>query len=244
MNVLIVEDEYLARAELSHLIKKHEKVKAVFEAESIEEAFKALLSNQVGIVFIDIHLTDESGMTLAEQIKKMENPPIVIFATAYDHYAVEAFEKNARDYILKPFEEKRVLQALNRAFDSIEEMSESPAKEKVLEHASIEKIPVQTEDRIYMFSRQDLLLIEAIQGKTAVYTKDNKLETRETLQSWQEKLEPYSFMRIHRSYVVNLKAITEVEPWFNHTYQLTLNNALTVPVSRSYINNFRERFGL
>lgn len=103
MNILLVEDEYLARAELSHLLKKDSRVKKVVEADSIQGALKILLSKSIDIAYLDIHLTDESGMDLADMLKDIPNPPVVIFATAYDHYALEAFEKNARDYILKPF---------------------------------------------------------------------------------------------------------------------------------------------
>lgn len=93
MNILLVEDEYLARAELSHLLKKDSRVETVHEADSIQDALKTLLTYSIDIAYLDIHLTDESGMDLADMIKTIPDPPVIIFATAYDQYALEAFQK-------------------------------------------------------------------------------------------------------------------------------------------------------
>ena len=104
MNILIVDDEPLARNELSYLLNQSTEIKDIQEADSIEEALEKLLQYPVDLVFLDIHLTDESGLILADKINRMSHPPILIFATAYDEYAVQAFEHEARDYLLKPFE--------------------------------------------------------------------------------------------------------------------------------------------
>ncbi|MCC5889860.1 MAG: LytTR family transcriptional regulator DNA-binding domain-containing protein [Alkalibacterium sp.] len=239
MNILLVEDEYLARAELSHLLKKDDRVTSIMEADSIQGALKVLLSQTVDIAFLDIHLTDESGMDLADMLKDIPNPPVVIFATAYDQYALEAFEKNARDYILKPFEEKRVMVALNKAVSQLESTSE-----KENEEDSLETIAVHTEDRIYIVKITAVAAVEATQGKTVLYTESEQYETRETLQHWEQKFIRYPFMRVHRSFIINLDKISEIEPWFNQTYQVTLQTDLKVPVSRSYIKAFREKVNL
>lgn len=239
MNILLVEDEYLARAELSHLLQKDDRVSIVWEAETIQEALKLLLSESIDIAFLDIHLTDESGMDLADMIKDSPNPPVIIFATAYDNYAIEAFEKNARDYILKPFEEKRVKEALNRAVSQLESNAEQGSKAEKLD-----AISVHTDDRIYLVKIKTIAAVEATQGKTLLYTDSEQFETKETLQYWEQKLIVHSFMRVHRAFIINLDKISEIEPWFNQTYQVTLQTGMKVPVSRSYIKTFKEKLHL
>lgn len=240
MNILLVEDEYLARAELSHLLKKDSRVKTVMETDSIQGALKILLSKSIDIAYLDIHLTDESGMDLADMLKDIPNPPVIIFATAYDHYALEAFEKNARDYILKPFEEKRVNQSLERAIKQLEASTMDERKEA----SHLETIPVHTDDKIYLIKLTSVVMIEAVQGKTVLYTNQSQYESKETLVYWEQKFTKYPFMRVHRSYMINLDKISEIEPWFNHTYQVTMETGLKVPVSRSYIKAFREKVNL
>lgn len=239
MNILLVEDEYLARAELSHLLQKDKRVSNIIEAETIQEALKVLLSQSIDIAFLDIHLTDESGMDLADMLKDIPNPPVIIFATAYDNYAIEAFEKNARDYILKPFEEKRVKEALNRAVSQLESNAE---QEKQADR--LDAVSVHTDDRIYLVKMKTIAVVEATQGKTLLYTDSEQFETRETLQHWEQKLTMHSFMRVHRAFIINLDKISEIEPWFNQTYQVTMLNGMKVPVSRSYIKNFKEKLHL
>ncbi|PRY81024.1 LytR/AlgR family response regulator transcription factor [Alkalibacterium olivapovliticus] len=239
MNILLVEDEYLARAELSHLLKKDSRVESVHEADSIQDALKTLLTYSIDIAYLDIHLTDESGMDLADMIKTIPDPPVIIFATAYDQYALEAFEKNARDYILKPFEEKRVSESLQKAIDQLENSSSEKREE-----LSLETVSVQTDDKIYVIKITSIIMIEAMQGKAVLYTDQRQYESKSTLQFWEEKLVTYPFMRVHRSYVINLEKISEIEPWFNHTYQVTMETGQKVPVSRSFIKAFREKVDL
>lgn len=240
MNILIVEDEYLARAELSHLLNKDTRVDTIFEADSIEAALKRLLSAAIDIAYLDIHLTDESGMDLADMLKDIPNPPVIIFATAYDHYALEAFEKNATDYILKPFEEKRVRESLDRAIKRLSSASSIEKKDV----SSLDTVPVYTDDRIYMIKITAIEVIEAVQGKTVLCAETMRYENKETLQYWEQKLTDYPFMRVHRSYIINLEKISEIEPWFNQTYQITMESGMKVPVSRSYIKSFREKVNL
>ena len=236
MKLLIVEDEYLARAELSHLLKQDDRVSDILEADSIAEATKLLLSNAIAIAYLDIHLTDESGMDLAEMLKDIPDPPVIVFATAYDHYAIEAFEKNATDYILKPFEAKRVQQSLDRA---IKQLESKPQKVSILD-----TVPVSSEDKIHILKIKAIETIEAVQGKTVLHAGANKYESTETLLHWENKTAGHPFMRVHRSYIINLDKIKEIEPWFNTTYQVTMESGVKVPVSRSYIKAFREKLGL
>lgn len=241
MHALIVDDEPLARNELSYLLKQTDEISAIEEADSIEEALEQLLQEKIDIAFLDIHLTEESGLTLADKINRMSNPPIIVFATAYDEYAIEAFERDARDYLLKPFEQNRVRQAVQRA-QAILSSKEKEAKEPTKEAAEV--FPVQMDDRIYMVKVEEILAIEVNQGETTVYTEEKEYKTTDPLTAWEEKLPNPPFMRVHRSYLVNLDKIIEIQPWFNQTYQLTVKNDLKIPVSRSYVQLFKKQIGL
>lgn len=241
MRALIVDDEPLARNELSYLLKQTDEISAIEEADSIEEALEKLLQEKIDIAFLDIHLTEESGLTLADKMNRMTNPPIIVFATAYDEYAIEAFERDARDYLLKPFEQKRVKQTVQRA-KTILSGKEKKTKETTKEAAEV--FPVQMDDRIYMVKVEEILAIEVNQGETTVYTEEKEYKTTDPLTAWEEKLPNPPFMRVHRSYLVNLDKIIEIQPWFNQTYQLTIKNDLKIPVSRSYVQLFKKQIGL
>lgn len=241
MRALIVDDEPLARNELSYLLKQTDEISAIEEADSIEEALEKLLQEKIDIAFLDIHLTEESGLTLADKMNRMTNPPIIVFATAYDEYAIEAFERDARDYLLKPFEQKRVKQTVQRA-KAILSGKEKEIKETTKEAAEV--FPVQMDDRIYMVKVEGILAIEVNQGETTVYTEEKEYKTTDPLTAWEEKLPNPPFMRVHRSYLVNLDKIIEIQPWFNQTYQLTIKNDLKIPVSRSYVQLFKKQIGL
>lgn len=241
MHALIVDDEPLARNELSYLLKQTDEISAIEEADSIEEALEKLLQEKIDIAFLDIHLTEESWLTLADKMNRMTNPPIIVFATAYDEYAIEAFERDARDYLLKPFEQKRVKQSVQRA-KTILSGKEKKTKETTKEAAEV--FPVQMDDRIYMVKVEEILAIEVNQGETTVYTEEKEYKTTDPLTAWEEKLPNPPFMRVHRSYLVNLDKIIEIQPWFNQTYQLTIKNDLKIPVSRSYVQLFKKQIGL
>ncbi|MFV8214715.1 LytR/AlgR family response regulator transcription factor, partial [Streptococcus pluranimalium] len=127
MKVAVIDDEPLARMELSYLLKQTHEVSDIIEGESIEDAFQLILTDQPDLLFLDIHLTDESGLDLAKRLQKVPNAPLIIFATAYDNHAVEAFEVNALDYILKPFEQERIQKAVTKAKQALQANSSVPA---------------------------------------------------------------------------------------------------------------------
>lgn len=243
MHTLIVDDEPLARDELGYLLNKCSEVTSLYEAESIEEALGYLIEQTIDLIFLDIHLTEESGITLAEKLQQLDNSPMVIFATAYDEHAVRAFELNAIDYVLKPFSFERIQQAVQRAqrqYFSIKKTS-TQAKPTLLN----ETIPLQTADRIVLIKIESIVAISLNKGDMSVYTDKEEFTIQGTLNGWEEKLSDYpSFIRVHRSFFINVLKIKEIQPWFNHTYQLTMENQLKVPVSRFYIPVFREAVGL
>ncbi len=242
MKVAVIDDEPLARMELSYLLKQTNQVSDIYEGESIEEAFQLILVHQPDLLFLDIHLTDENGLDLAKMLTKVPNAPLIIFATAYDNHAVEAFEVNALDYILKPFEQNRINQAIDKAQRALDNKHTSVSQETTERHTG--KLTIETDERIYLIAFQDIYFCE-VQGKeTTVYTKKGLFTCHATLSSIENSLPSESFLRVHRSFIINQDEIKEIQPWFNQTYQVTMSNDGKVPVSRSYLKEFKEKLGL
>lgn len=243
MKVAIIDDEPLARMELNYLLHQTEQVEEIFEGESIDDAFELILAEQPDLLFLDIHLTDESGLDLAKRLTKVPHAPLIIFATAYDNHAVEAFEVNALDYILKPFEQSRIQKAVEKAQAALEIQNRGQGQAKTVEKA-VERLTVETDERIYLLPFTDILYCE-VQGKeTTVYTKKGAYTSHTSLSAIEKNLTSDRFLKVHRAYIINQEEIKEIQPWFNQTYQVTMSNKGKVPVSRSYIKVFKQQLGL
>jgi len=238
-HVLIVDDEPLAREELTYLVTQHASITSTSEADSVEEAMERIMDHKPDIIFLDIHLTDESGFDLAKKLQKLKKPPYLIFATAYDEYALKAFKVNAMDYILKPFDETIVHESLDKALSIIQPQQVSPKK-----HDTIEAIPIQGDDRIFLVHPNDIYLVSVEDKELSVQTKNDTYQTTGSLSKIEKRLPTDIFVKTHRSFVLNSTKIQEIQPWFNNTLQVTLDNGLKVPVSRSYVKSFKEIIGL
>jgi len=241
MQTLIVDDEPLARNELAYLLERCEGITAIVEAESIEEALEKMLQYEIDLIFLDIHLTSESGLTLANKINQLKNPPMVIFATAYDEYAIKAFELNATDYVLKPFEWPRIQDAVQKAWASYQKEQVHLQENKP---EFLKTIPIQMDERIYIVKIEDIIAIAVDNGITTIYTIEREYTTNEPLNAYEEKVKGHAFLRVHRSYLLNVKEILEIQPWFNHTFLVTMSNQVKIPVSRHYMKQFKEEVGL
>ncbi|WP_159590931.1 LytR/AlgR family response regulator transcription factor [Streptococcus halichoeri] len=242
MKVAIIDDEPLARMELAYLIQQTQIADAIFEGESIEEALQLILTQSPDLLFLDIHLTDESGLDLAKTINKVSQPPLIIFATAYDDHALEAFELNALDYLLKPFEQDRVKKAMIKAQAAL--AGKQVAKQTPTRVLANERLTVETDERIYLLPFAEILYCE-VQGKvTTVHTNQASYETQMSLSALERHLDVPCFLKVHRSYIINQDHIKEIQPWFNQTYQVTMSDGGKVPVSRSYLKSFKQQLGL
>lgn len=244
MHILIVDDEPLARNELTYLIHQISKHIKISEADDSESALAIIEGDQVDGVFLDIHLTSENGLDVAQAINNLADPPAIIFATAYDEYAVKAFERDAIDYILKPFTLERVSRTIQRlAFYMEQQLKAQSSSRPFVSHAK-DRIPIEAGDKIIILPIEEILAIEVLKGETTLYTKDKKYYDNQPLIKWERKLTDHPFIRVHRSYLIQINAIREVQPWFNQTYQITLVNGMKIPVSRSYLKVFKESLGL
>ncbi len=239
MHALIVDDEPLARNELKYLLNQIGSFSQIEEAENIEETLEQLLSHEFDVIFLDINLMEESGLDLAKKINKMKHVPHIIFATAHDTYAVQAFELEATDYILKPFEKARIEQAIKKITNS----ESSQLNETKLVNQD-EVLPIEIEDRIYVLNLDDIIAVSVNQGVTTINTVETEYETNEPLSYYEKKLNQSKFIRIHRASIINKKHIQSVEHWFNSTYQVTLTGNIKLQVSRSYMKTFKSEIGL
>lgn len=256
IRALVVDDERPARNELIYLIKKIGGIEICGEASSAREALKKIRELQPSLVFLDIQMEPVNGIVLARKILEAPDPPFIVFATAYDKYAVEAFEINAMDYILKPFSENRIRTTVERIVAELNEKEFSNASnreqllallEKFSEKKAFEKIPVWQSDRIILLDPEDIVFIVSAEGKnTVLKTINAEYETSYSLGEMEARLPKNYFFKPHRSFLINLNYIKEIEPWFHNTYQLVMKNyeKEKIPVSRNRVKEFKTAINL
>lgn len=262
LRVVIVDDEAPARSELRYLLEQYEDVEIIGEAASGEEALDVIASQKPNVAFLDIHLHDIEGIEIAEKLAKSEVSPYIVYATAYDSYALQAFETEAMDYLLKPFNEERLDKTLERlrkriSQAPIDRMDTSASLEQTLRQVietmqpvaksfmTFSRIPVEKATSV-AFIQMDDIIYAAAEGRNArIYTKTENYVTSFSLQELEKKLPEEKFYRIHRTYIVNLCRIIEFIPWFKGTVQVRVDDAeeTLLPVSRTLVKDLKLRLG-
>ncbi|PLR76845.1 DNA-binding response regulator [Bacillus sp. V3-13] len=246
LKAFIVDDEPLARDELAYLLLRTKKVEIVGAADNIETAIDQLSDFEIDVLFLDIELGDESGLDLAKRLIELEQRPEIVFATAYDEFALKAFELEAADYILKPFDENRVGQ-------TVEKISKLLARKKAIRPDELQqrppllertgKLAITVEERIVLIDIDSILYISTAEGRTVIAADKQKYYVAEPLVTFERRLQGTSIVRVHRAYLVNLKAILEIQPWFHSTYNLIMPDGEKVPVSRTYTKELKQLLG-
>ncbi|MCQ6281505.1 LytTR family DNA-binding domain-containing protein [Bacillus sp. EB600] len=246
LKAFIVDDEPLARDELAYLLKRSKQVEIVGQADSLETALVKLQNLDIDVIFLDIQLGDQSGIDIANKLNELEYPPMIVFATAYDDYALKAFELNAADYLLKPFEEKRVLHTIEKLV-KLTSAHEPPIPLASRQNTGLselsEKIAITVDEKIILVNVNDILYIGTNEGKTIIVTNKEKYVVNDALVTFERKLKCFSIIRVHRAFIVNINGIKEIEPWFNSTYNLVMTNSDKVPVSRTHIKELKQLLG-
>lgn len=239
MKVIIVEDEILAQQELSWLIKEHSQMEIVGTFDDGLDVLKFLQHNKVDALFLDINIPSLDGVLLAQNISQFAHKPFIVFITAWKEHAVEAFELEAFDYILKPWQESRIINMLQKLETAFQQQSgASVSTPAVRENDTINLIK---DERIIVTSIHDIYYAEAHEKMTFVYTRRDEFVMPMNITEFCSKLPAAHFFRCHRSFCVNLDKIREIEPWFNNTYILRLRDLdFQVPVSRSKVKEFRQ----
>lgn len=234
LRCVIIEDEFPAREELKYFLSKHKGITLEKEFENPVDSLKYLQEHKVDVVFLDINMPELDGMSLGKIIMRLNPNLKIIFITAYRDYAAEAFEIKAFDYLLKPYSEKRIMEVLNNLSSSKETL-------QVKEVEKINKVTVFSSEKMLVISLDEIYCIEVAEKESIVYVKDEIYTSKLKISKWEEILPKNKFYRTHRSYIVNLDKIKEVEPWFNGTYILKIQDLkFKVPVSRNNIKEFKE----
>lgn len=244
LNALIVDDEAPARSELRYLLEETGRVETIGEAKNAREAVEALVKSKEGtgrhidVLFLDISMPKTTGMQLAEAFQKLKNPPAVVFVTAYSEYAVEAFDVNAVDYLMKPVETER----LSRALDKVEaRLKPAPAARR-----TSERIPVEKGGRKVLVPVDQICYIEAKDDYSCIYTEQDRYLSTTSLAKLEQRLTPHGFFRVHRGYIVNLDHVEDVEVISSGILQLGIKgvNDKKIPVSRRRVVSLKRALGL
>jgi len=239
MRAIIVEDEVLAREELEYLITQHSQIKIVEQFDDGLDVFKYLQEHAVDVIFLDINIPSLDGMLLANNISKFARKPYIVFTTAYKEHAAQAFELEAFDYILKPYDEKRIAAMLHKLENAFKQQGSHVGKDTAIPAGK--RINLQKNDKIIVTDSADIYYAEAQEKVTQVYTKNGMYTMPMSISEFHAMLPEDQFYRSHRSFTVNLAQIHEIVPWFNNTYLLRLRDSdAEIPVSRSKIKDFRQ----
>lgn len=239
IRTLIVDDERYAREELTYLLGKFLGVQVVGEAESGETAILKALQLLPDVVFLDVEMPKMNGIEVAKTLVELKKIPLIIFATAYPQFAAEAFRINATDYLLKPYDEGQLKQTIERIEKTLYPVSTADNTEKP------GKLAVETGGDIDYILPQNILYIYRDEKVTKIITQTADYEVRTTLKELESRLVPFSFFRIHKGYLVNLKYVSRLTPWFNGAYQLELEGLdEKLSVSRNYVKDLRQRLEL
>lgn len=242
INVMIAEDEYLAREELIYMLEKEKDVTLCPSAETGEELLELYFEHKPDVLFLDIEMPGLTGVEAAKQIMKTTNEaPLFVFTTAYDDYAIDAFEIEAIDYLLKPFDQIRLHQAVERIRKRLKGKDDSDSSTTTNKSS---KLLIDDGEKMIVLSPDSIYYAVPSQRMLEIHTDNDVIESKMTLQELEKKLDGLSFFRTHRSYLVNLNHILEITPWFNGAYNITLKNKekTTIPVSRSARKALFEKF--
>ena len=250
LKILIIDDELPARDELRYLVSQEADTEVVGDADNVAEAVGMAASLQPDVIFLDINMREMNGLEAATILRKVAKEAMIVFATAYDEFALKAFEVGAVDYILKPFEQERISKTIARLKNyqpeewntATSRIDTTLAGNKIL----VQKLPVEKSGKIILLNYSEIIYAYANNGMVSVVTENEELSYSGTLAELQERVENTTMIRVHKSYIVNLDQVKEVVPWFKGTYWLKMNcNCKNeIPVSKSQIKEIKTIFGL
>ncbi|MDZ4824374.1 MAG: LytTR family DNA-binding domain-containing protein [Flavobacteriales bacterium] len=243
LRTILVDDERLARKELTSLLKNFPEIEIIGECSNADEAMEAIQQHNPDLLFLDIQMPGKTGFELLEQL---ESVPRVIFVTAYDEYALKAFEVNALDYLLKPVEEDRLADAIHKVERAIQKEQRLMEEAKNNRLGQDDQIFLKDGEKCWFVSLRDVRLFESEGNYVRVFFDKFKPLILKSLNNLEDRLDHRSFFRTNRKFIVNLRWVQQVENWFNGGLRLTLKDEkqTTVEVSRRQAAKFRELMSL
>ena len=246
LRVIIVEDEAPARDLLKAYLQRHENIELITECADGFSGAKAINENKPDLVFLDIQMPKLTGFELIELLDEM---PQIIFTTAYDQYAIKAFELSAVDYLMKPFSRERFDEAIEKVFERIKEKQPSADKihnlaQKVKEDTEvIDRLFIKTGRRIDVVAVSDIIHIEAEDDYVEIFTANKKFLKKETMNYLERSLPKETFTRVHRSSIINTNYIQKLERYGKESYLVIMKDGSTVNVSKSRVKELKEQLG-
>jgi two-component system LytT family response regulator len=245
MKIIIIDDEPLARSVVREYLQKHPDLEIVQECNDGFEGLKAIQQHEPDLVFLDIQMPKISGF---EMLELVDQPPAVIFTTAFDEYAIKAFETHATDYLLKPFSQERFDKAIAKwkeksrddqgkdTQELLEAVAHSPAQNQ--------RIVVKNGSKIKIIPAHEVFYLEAADDYVKIHTQDGYYLKNKTMGHFEQSLDPQLFARSHRSYIVNVQQITRIDPYEKDNHIAILRSGAKVPVSRSGYARLKEVLGI
>ncbi len=243
INAVIIDDELLAREVVKKYVTEFPGITITAECTNGFEGLKAINELKPDLLFLDIQMPKITGFEMLELI---DNPPAIIFATAYDHYALKAFEVNAADYLLKPFSQERFNEAVNKTLQRLGNAShQKQINESILDHNNqnseyLERVVTKSGSKIIIIPIENLNFIEAADDYVMLHSEEGKHLKQKTMKFFEDKLNPSHFIRIHRSYIVPVNRIKQIELVEKETYRLHLKSGEKLPVSKSGYAKLKE----
>ncbi len=239
---IIIDDERLARNELKKLLQSHSEIEVIEEAANVDEGIEKIEQFNPELIFLDIQMPGKTGFDLLAEVEKA---PKVIFTTAYDEYAIKAFEVNALDYLLKPIEPKRLADAIHKLQDEL-------TKEKFGMNGAFNRGPLTEQDQVFVKDGErcwfvklgEIRLFESVGNYAKVYFSTNKPLILKSLNSLEERLDERMFFRANRKHIINLRWIEKIEPYFNGGLLVDLKGGEKIEVSRRQTVKFKEMMSL
>lgn len=249
IRTLIVDDETLARERIKRLLRDEADIHVIGECDNGKDAVRSIRENKPDLVFLDIQMPEKNGFDVIRSLDAA-TMPIVIFVTAYDQYALEAFDVYALDYLLKPIDRERIHRAVMRARESFENRSRGVLDDRLASMIAglktgrkyLERLVVKSSGRIFFLKVNEIDWIEAAGNYVKLHTDGGVHMIRETMNGLESKLDPARFLRIHRSTVVNIDAIKELYPMFSGDYEVKMRDGTELTLSRNYRESFLEHF--
>lgn len=243
--ILIIDDEPLARSIVKECLQQYPQLQVMEECANGFEGVKAIQQHQPDLIFLDIQMPKITGFEMLELI---ENPPYVIFTTAFDEYAMQAFEANAIDYLLKPFSQQRFDKAISKWMELSKKetttSTEHLLKEAAKHPAQNERVVVKTGTKIKIIPVNDIHYLEAADDYVKIVTGEGSFLKKQTMSYFEEVLNASLFVRTHRSYMVNMQQITRIDPYEKENHIAVLKSGAKIPVSRAGYPKLKMILGL
>ena len=253
LRCIIVDDELPSLDELSHLLTEIEGVDVLACVDNGQKALTEIKELKPDVVFLDIKMPGLNGFDVAKEILTFKHSPLIVFATAYDEYAIDAFDVKAIDYILKPFSKKRLGKTVQRLREvGAKALNPSDLRDIIdklkgnLSTREFIRVSVLDNGKIRLLSPQEVFFCSAHEGRSRAYVRDKSFPCPATLNELEEHLEVQNFLRVHRSFLVNLSHIKDIVPWFNGKYLITMQDSQSteITVSRNNVKTLKKVLAL